>query len=231
MISIVFVTWVSTQVWVGISYCERSPSSMSSKARLFATLSVAGLIPITASPVPYSSPSSVETAMPRRSSVGWFGCSREASVPRRPIVLRNRVTTRIFDATTIRSWLRISLLTAAAISGVTPGAIAASVISSAACDSSQSRHPPTVRCEMAENAVASWVSTISRVTSSTSYGTSASSRMSARRTSASAYRAAMRSASLAAPSPARLSPERAGEAAASSALRSSNRYRVPSRLE
>ena len=38
------------------------------------------------------------------------------------MVLRNLVTTRIFRATAIRSWLRISFETAAAISGVSPGA-------------------------------------------------------------------------------------------------------------
>ena len=42
--------------------------------------------------------------------------------PGRPIVLRKRVTTRHLRATRIRSWLRISLQTAAAISGVMPGA-------------------------------------------------------------------------------------------------------------
>ena len=48
--------------------------------------------------------------MPRRSSVGWFGCSRTESRPGRPSVLRKRVTTRHLLATRIRSWLRISLL-------------------------------------------------------------------------------------------------------------------------
>ena len=60
--------------------------------------------------------------MPLGSSVGWFGCRRTASRPGRPMVLRKRVTTRHLRATRIRSWLRISLLTAAAISGVMPGA-------------------------------------------------------------------------------------------------------------
>ena len=60
------------------------------------------------------------------------------------------------------------LLTAAAISGVKPGAAAASVALSAASDSSQSRRPPTVRWETGAKAAASCVSTISRVTSSSS---------------------------------------------------------------
>ena len=49
---------------------------------------------------------------------GWLGCSREPSRPGRPRVLRNAVVTRQRLATLIRSWLRISLETAAAISGV-----------------------------------------------------------------------------------------------------------------
>ena len=39
---------------------------------------------------------------------------------------RNRVTTRHLRATWMRSWLRISFETAAAISGVSPGASALS---------------------------------------------------------------------------------------------------------
>ncbi len=83
-------------------------------------------MPITASPLPYSRPSSRLAAMPAASSVGWFGCSRVASRPGSPIVERKRVATRTLRATAIRSWLRISLLTAATISGVRPGASAAS---------------------------------------------------------------------------------------------------------
>ena len=62
---------------------------------------------------------------PRRSSVGWFGCSRTDSRPGRPIVDRNAVTTEHLLATRTRSWLPISLLTAATISGVNPQATAA----------------------------------------------------------------------------------------------------------
>ena len=65
------------------------------------TLSVAGLTPITASPAPSSSPSSVDAATPRGSSVGWFGCRRTERRPGRPIVLRKRVTTRHLAATAI----------------------------------------------------------------------------------------------------------------------------------
>ena len=49
------------------------------------TLSVAGLMPITASPQPSSRPSRMEAAMPGGSSVGWFGCSRTESRPGRPM--------------------------------------------------------------------------------------------------------------------------------------------------
>ena len=86
------------------------------------TESVAGLMPITASPQPYNRPSRIEAPMPTRSSVGWFGCRRIESRPGRPSVLRNRVTTRHLLAARMRSWLRMSLLTAATISGVNPGA-------------------------------------------------------------------------------------------------------------
>ena len=50
---------------------------MCSSAIVAATLSVAGLTPITASPAPSSSPSSVTAAMPCGSSVGWLGCRRD----------------------------------------------------------------------------------------------------------------------------------------------------------
>jgi hypothetical protein len=90
-------------------------------------LSLAGLMPITASPQPYSSPSRIAAATPLGSSVGWFGWMREESRPGSPMVLRKRVTTVHLRATAIRSWLRMIFETAAAISGVTPGASAASV--------------------------------------------------------------------------------------------------------
>ena len=128
---------------------------MSSRAMQLGTLSVAGLTPITASPEPQSSPSRVEAAMPRGSSVGWLGCSRVASRPGRPRVERKAVTTRHLRATAIRSWLRISLDAAAAISGVKPGDRAASAAPSAACDSSQSRNWPTVMCDTGTKAASS----------------------------------------------------------------------------
>jgi hypothetical protein len=83
-------------------------------------------MPITASPAPYIRPSRMLAAMPAGLSAGWLGCSRTARWPGRPRVLRKRVTTFTLRATAIRSWLRISLLTAATISGVRPGASAAS---------------------------------------------------------------------------------------------------------
>jgi len=80
--------------------------------------------------------------------------------------LRNRVTTEHFAAITIRSCKRLILLTAAAVSGVTPGASAASAGVVAASDKSQSRNPPTVRCATDAKAASSCVSMMSRVTSS-----------------------------------------------------------------
>ena len=67
----------------------------------------------------------MEAAMPAGSSVGWLGWRRVERRPGRPTVVRKRVTTRILRATAIRSWMRMSLETAAAISGVRPGASAA----------------------------------------------------------------------------------------------------------
>ena len=61
------------------------------------------------------------------------------------------------------------LLTAAAISGVRPGASARERLGGRRRrDSSQSRKPPTVRCAIGAKAAWSWLSTISRVTSSVS---------------------------------------------------------------
>ena len=68
----------------------------------------------------------------------------------------------------MRSCSRLILLTAAAISGVMPGASAARVSAVDASDRSQSRNPPTVRWAMVAKAARSWVSTMSRVTSSLS---------------------------------------------------------------
>ena len=84
------------------------------------------------------------------------------------MVLRKRVTTAHFAAITMRSCRRLILLTAAAISGVTPGASAVSASVVASSDSSQSRKPPTVRCAIGAKAALSCVSTMRRVTSSLS---------------------------------------------------------------
>ena len=110
----------------------------------------------------------MEAAIPCGSSVGWFGCSRIPSRPGSPIVLRKRVVTRAFFATTTRSWLRISLQTAAAISGVMPGARAASTSGVVSSESSQSRKSPTVRWDTGAKADRLWVSRMRRVTSSLS---------------------------------------------------------------
>jgi hypothetical protein len=62
----------------------------------------------------------------------------------------------------------MSLLVAATISGVSPGARAVNAAVSASHDSSQSRKPPTVSDRTGAKASASWSSRISRVTSSSS---------------------------------------------------------------
>ena len=121
----VVVTWARTHDWVGISYCPISTSSMSSRRRLCCGESSAGLMPITASPQPRSSPSMIDAMIPCRSSVGWFGWSRTASRPGSPIVDRKAVTFEHFEATSTRSWFAMILLTAATISGVSPHATAA----------------------------------------------------------------------------------------------------------
>ena len=159
-------------------------------------------------------------AIPRASSVGWFGCSRTEKRPGRPTVLRKRVTTLHLAATIIRSCRRMSLLTAATISGVRPGARALRAAVSAVSPSSQSRRPPTVRCATGAKAAASWVSMMRRVTSSVSYGTRAWLRKSFSGTSASANCAATRCSAEAAANPASTSPLRSGEAHAIKVARS-----------
>lgn len=166
--STLVVTWHSTQDWVGIAYRPITPSSSSSRSRTAFGLSVAGLTPITASPEPSRRPSRRAAATPAGSSVGWLGWRRVASRPGRPMVDRKAVTTRTFRATATRSAFPMSLETAAAISGVSPGASAASVTASAASDSSHSRSSPTVIDATGAKAAGSWVSRMSRVTSSSS---------------------------------------------------------------
>ena len=84
------------------------------------------------------------------------------------MVLRNAVVTSHFFAARIRSWLRISLQTAAAISAVMPRASCFSTAGLAASDSRKSRKPPTVCEAIGAKARASWLSMIRRVTSSSS---------------------------------------------------------------
>ena len=172
-------------------------------------------MPITASPQPINRPSSSAAAIPRGSSVGWLGCSRVASVPGNPIVVRKAAVAVAAAATRIKSWLRMTFDTAATISGVSPGEMAAmraALSSRQAASSSQSRKPPTVRCAMGPNASRSWLSMMSRVTSSVSYGTTTSVRNVASGMSASTHAAAARSASEPAAQPASWSPERNGVA-------------------
>ena len=78
---------------------------------------------------------------------------------------------------------------------------------------------------MGAKAAASCVSMISRVTSSASYGTTASFRKVASGSAASAICAATRSCALSAATPASRSPERAGVALAIKVRRSSNTKR------
>ncbi len=159
-------------------------------------------------------------AMRSRSSTGSLGCRRIDSRPGRPIVFRKRVTTRHFAATAIRSWLRISFETAAAISGMTPGAKRCRVAVSVSVASSQSRKPPTVRCATGAKAPASCVSTMRRVTSSSSYGMTDSSRKRRSGRSARQRRAATRSSADPAATPASTSPDRSGDAFARTSFRS-----------
>ena len=63
-------------------------------------------------------------AIPRGRPSDGSAANAWRGAPRSPTVLRNRVMTRIFDATVIRSCTRISFDTAAAISGMSPGASA-----------------------------------------------------------------------------------------------------------
>ncbi len=87
---------------------------------------------------------------------------------------------------------------AATISGVSPGetaAMRAAPSSRDAVSSSQSRKPLTVRCAIGPKAARSWLSMISRVNSSVSYGTTTSSRNVVSGMSASTQAAAARSAS------------------------------------
>ena len=107
----VVVTCASTQVWVGMSSLPRTSSSIASSACARSVLSVAGLMPMTASPAPRSRPSRMLAAMARRSSVGWLGCSRTDRRPGSPMVSRKRVTTEHFAAITIRSLRPLILAT------------------------------------------------------------------------------------------------------------------------
>jgi hypothetical protein len=75
-------------------------------------------------------------------------------------VLRKAVTTRHLRATEIRSWLRISLLIAAAISGFSPGASVARSAVPVVSASSHSRNSSTVCERSGAQARGSCVSTI-----------------------------------------------------------------------
>ena len=97
----------------------------------------------------------------------------------------------------------MSLDTAATISGVRPGASVVNAAVLAWSDSSQLRKSPTVRCDTGAKAAASWLSMMSRVMLSLSYGISASVRNCLSGVSASTWRAAIRCCAVAAPIPAR----------------------------
>ncbi|SKT84072.1 Uncharacterised protein [Mycobacteroides abscessus subsp. abscessus] len=68
--SIVVVTCASTHDCVGISNLSRMSSIRRNRSPAACGESVAGLMPMTASPQPSSRPSSVAAAIPRASSVG-----------------------------------------------------------------------------------------------------------------------------------------------------------------
>jgi hypothetical protein len=166
--SIWVVMCASTQLCVGIWKRMRARSTSCSSSTTVRSESETGLMPRTASPEPSTRPSTIAAAMPAAESVGWLGWRRVESRPGRPTVVRKRVTTRILRATSTRSCRRMSFDAAAAISGVRPDARAARLSPVASSDSSQSRSSPTVRWAMGANAAASWVSKMSRVTSSVS---------------------------------------------------------------
>src|SRR5580704_13859847 len=132
------------------------------------------------------------------------------------MVDRNRVTTRHFAATETRSCKRMIFETAAAISGVRPGARACKLSESACSDSSQSRKSPTVKCETGANAARSCESQMSLVTSSVSYGIIGSARNAFNGALASFIWARTRSSALTAERPASSSPDLGGDAFASS---------------
>ena len=83
-------------------------------------------------------------------------------------MLRNAVTTEHFAAITIRSCSRLILLTAAAISGVTPGASADSIGVVASSDEQPVAEAADGQMRDGAKAARSWLSTMRRVTSSVS---------------------------------------------------------------
>ena len=187
--------------------------------------SVAGLMPITASPHPSSSPSMIEAVTPTGSSVGWLGCSRVASVPGCPMVLRKALTTGVRRPTAIRSWIRISFDTAATISGVSPGASA--VVSTSSSQQVVAEPADGQRGDRGERRC------VVRVDDQPGdlVGLVRHDLLLAGTCPAAgrpgAVWAATRSCSDAAATPASWSPDRAGVAAASSAARSPNRWLCP----
>ena len=164
----VVVRWVKTQAWVGISNRWMRSLSKWFIWAIWRGSSLAGLMPITASPQPYSRPSISEMPMPFRSSAGWLGWMRDEKCPANPKVFLNRVGLMHFLATTIKSWLRIILETAATISGVSPHLITCNSWVVVVCCKSQSLKLPTVWPEINWKATASCESIINRLTSSSS---------------------------------------------------------------
>ena len=144
----------------------------------------------------------MEAAMPRGSSVGWFGCRRTAMRPGRPIVSRKRVTT----STLLRG--QDEVLVAHDLgdrgghfrrdAGREPAPAPRSSPHRTAA-SRGTRRPSCAR--RARRPPASCLSMMRRVTSSSSYGMSSSSRKRFSGTSASAILAATFSSALAAATP------------------------------
>ena len=91
-------------------------------------------------------------AMPVRIVGGMIGLQARESRPGSPTVVRKRVTTRNLRRHGDQILHAHDLETAAAISGVSPGARPPERFACGSSDSSQSRNSPTVRCEIGAKA-------------------------------------------------------------------------------
>ena len=92
------VTCARQQFCVGMRHCRMNAADAFRIAAVCSGLSVTGLMPITASPQPYDSPSRIDARIPSIESDGWLGCRRTDSRPSSPTVLVAWTTTRILRA-------------------------------------------------------------------------------------------------------------------------------------